>query len=149
MRIHLLLPLLLVLASLAAGQGQTPSWSLFGTGHPGSLGVPAIALDGPPAIGATVNVLMGNSFGLPTHGCLLFGDAMGTTPTPLGFDALIQNPLMQAVNIEPQGGVHPVPIANDPALCGNIYYLQILVFDPLASSGISASQGLIATIGCP
>ena len=50
-----------------------PSWSNYGSGVPGTKGVPALTSQGDPFLGSTVTVDLENSYGQPTIGLLFVG----------------------------------------------------------------------------
>jgi hypothetical protein len=123
------------------------SWTNYGSGHPGTNGVPSLTSSANPVIGTTPNLLLGNSANAPTLGGLLFGLSIANAPTPWGGTALVQ-PLASVTVVLPQAGAPlPFPIPSDPMLCGIAVYAQGVVFDPGATHGIAFTSGLAFSIG--
>jgi len=120
--------------------------SLYGTGWPGTLGVPSLSVDAPPVLGTTVQLLVGNSRGVTTQAVLLIGlDDLALTAKggTVLVDALLTLPLLLPAGTTSLPGAFP----NDPALCGLSLYTQAIEADPGASHGASFTRGLRLDMG--
>jgi hypothetical protein len=119
----------------------------YGTGHPGTLGVPSISASADPVVGATVSVDLGNSLGAATVGALFVGVQRVALPTPFGGTLLVQ-PLFGVTVAVPAFGLSvPITVPNDPAAIGGEVDFQAVEGDPGASLGVSFSRGLALVIG--
>jgi hypothetical protein len=146
---------LLVGDRYAGLNGQASVYSLgsaqrsnYGSGWPGTLGVPALTSWGLPAICSTIELRIGNSFGHFTQGALFVGSSSASLPT--GWDGtLLVLPLLAfpVVAIPSGGSSSPVTIVCDPSLIGVGAYLQVLEVDPGASRGVSFTPGLLLVVG--
>jgi len=129
------------------GCQETATWSLYGAGHPGTLGVPALTALANPVIGQSLSLFIGNSLGANTTGLLMLGLAQTQIPGSWGGDLLVV-PNINIILPVPAGGF-PIggTIPNDPVLCGQDLYLQVLEADPGASNKLSSSGGLFLNLG--
>lgn len=123
------------------------SWSNYGSGHPGTLGVPSLASSASPVLGTVPDVLLGNSTGALTVGAVFFGVAAASVPTPWGGTALVQPLVSSSLVLPPAGAALPLAIPLDPALCGFVLYAQGVVIDAGASAGIAFTPGLAYVLG--
>ncbi len=120
------------------------SWSNYGTGFPGTLGIPALTAQGDPVIGTTLSVDVGNS---ATIVALLVGTQSTSIPMKKGGDLLVV-PLLTLVLPLPVGGMTiDEDIDDDVALCGLEYFEQTLIVDFGAAKKQSASAGLKLVLG--
>jgi hypothetical protein len=125
-----------------------PASALYGSGCPGTPGVPKIGTDfGPPALGnlsftvRVANALVGSTaicgistakLTLPLLGCTLKID-----PTQPGFVIMPPQP------VAPDGvAALPAPIPHKLGLVGVTVYLQAVVFDPGAPEVFAFTRGL-------
>ncbi|MFO0981366.1 MAG: integrin alpha [Planctomycetota bacterium] len=126
-----------------SGKDYDASWINYGSGWPGTNGVPSITLSADPVICSTIDLQIGNSRGSQTVGSLFVGLAEGSIPTNLGGTLLVAPPWTIVTLPIPAAGVNlPVQVLCDSALLGLSVYLQILENDGGASSGVSFSKGL-------
>jgi len=129
---------------------QFPSmaeWYNYGFGWPGTNGIPSLILSGPPVIGTTINMLVENSFTIPTYGWLLWGDGPVVIPTAYGGSLMVQEIFSWP---QPIGlGVFSIPlvIPNDPSLICISFNLQVLEYDKGASHFVSFTPGLHIRFG--
>ncbi len=130
------------LVSMAAAEG-----TLYGSGWPGSSGVPTILNLTPPVLGGNLIVQVGNSAGPPTTGFLLLGFSAGSVPTFLGGTLLLVPSSVFILLIPPAGLDLQGMIPDDPRLCGVDVFLQALESDAGASHGFSFTQGLQLHLG--
>lgn len=124
-----------------------PSWSSYGAGHPGALGVPALDVGQPPMIGRDATFLCGNSSGSWTVGLLLIGSQRAALPTGFGFDLLVDPQFDLLLALPPGGTSFAAELPADDFLVGLTFDLQLLEIDWAASDQISASPGLEVVIG--
>jgi hypothetical protein len=123
------------------------SASSYGTGHPGTNGIPSLAASANPVLGTTPNLLVGNSAGAATVAALFLGVATANVPTPWGGVALVQ-PLASLGIAVPVGGASvPLAIPLDPLLCGFTIHAQAIVVDGGASQGLAFTAGLTLVLG--
>ncbi|HET6202957.1 MAG TPA: hypothetical protein VFI25_09175 [Planctomycetota bacterium] len=119
----------------------------YGSGWPGSSGVPALTCSAPPVLGASIGVALSNSWGSATTAILVVGSAEATVPTGYGGSLLVTPGGLLALPVPPGGLVLPLFIPPDPALCGATFYGQAAEADPGASAGLSFTPGLRVRIG--
>ncbi len=125
----------------------TASWSNYGAGFPGTLGVPTLTAATNPVIGSTLTVDVGNSATTATIAAILVGDTQASIPMRKGGNLLL-TPLLTIVLPLPPGGTSvDAEIENDPSLCGAEFFAQTLVADAGAAKGQSASAGLKLVLG--
>ncbi len=138
--------------SLTVACPGVPVRQNYGAGFPGTTGIPNLAFDADPIVGATPNLVADNSSGLATVGCLL----VGTAPASLFFAPLMAefavdpfdpSTFMLEFGIPGAGLVFPVPIALDQSLCGVSVYLQLIQYDMGAASCYAFTPGLEIVIG--
>ncbi|MEW6744847.1 MAG: PQQ-dependent sugar dehydrogenase [Planctomycetota bacterium] len=124
-----------------------PGWENYGTGWPGTNGIPDLVASAPPALCQTLSIEIDNSRGSDTLGALFVGLTEASLPTQWGGTFLL---LPEAVVIFPlpSGGASlPLAIPCDASLCGLIAYFQVLESDPGASAGVSFTPGLKLKVG--
>jgi WD40 repeat protein len=122
------------------------SWTNYGAGLAGTLGIPALVAQNPPTLGTTLTIDVGNSYGLATTLALFFG--FQTTDVPLkGGHLLVQPAALFIVPIGAAGMSFSSEIPEDEAICGVEVFLQALELDPGAVKGISFSAGLDLVVG--
>jgi hypothetical protein len=123
------------------------SSSNYGTGFPGTLGVPALTATAPPIIGGTVDVFIGNSLGAPTVALILVGLDSQSVAGSWGGDLLVL-PAFTTLFAIPAAGLNASgPIEDDSSLCAVSLFLQVLQGDTGAANNISSSAGLQLEIG--
>jgi WD40 repeat protein len=123
------------------------SWSNYGSGFPGTNGIPSLTSRSNPTIGSTVTIDLSNSSGQPTVGLLFIGFQKATIPTNLGGDLLVVPALTILVTFSYGGDWFTGSIPKDEALCGTTIDLQSIEADPGAAKGVSFTPGLDMTIG--
>jgi len=123
------------------------SWTNYGMGWPGTLGIPQFTASADPIQGTTITLNLDNSMGFNTIGILFIGLARANISTKLGGTILVVPILVVPLGI-PAGGLPlPGPISNDPAFCGLTVDLQVLESDSGASKGVSFTPGLELVFG--
>jgi Tol biopolymer transport system component len=127
---------------------STPaSWSNFGTGFPGTNGVPSFTSQQNPAFGATVTLDLANSYANPTAGLMFVGFQRTSIHSNWGGDLLVVPALTQFVTFSYGFDSFTGTIPADPALCGITVDLQAIEADPGAARGVSFTEGLELVIG--
>ena len=125
------------------------SATMYGTGKPGTFGVPALSAT-PPVIGGTFTMNLSNGYPGATA-WIIIGSAAANIPFDCG--AFLNNRLeIFAWPVPVDAGGHisiPITIPGGPARCGVATYWQMMMIDPAASCGkhTSQSNGLILTAG--
>jgi hypothetical protein len=122
-------------------------WSNYGSGYPGSNGVPAFDAQADPVLGTTLTLGLGNSLGLATPAVLLVGYQRASIPTGRGGDILVVSAFIVPINVPSIGTTISGPIANDPALCGTTIDLQAIEVDAGSNTGLSFTEGLELMLG--
>ncbi|MFO0984255.1 MAG: hypothetical protein U1E76_21455 [Planctomycetota bacterium] len=122
-------------------------WTNYGSGWPGTNGVPSFSSNANPIIGTSITLNVGNSLGAATTGFVALGFSSASTPTIYGGTLLVVPSQFLAIPL--LAGTTPLPgtIPADESLCGLSVYLQVLEIDPGASAGISFTRGLQLAMG--
>jgi len=123
------------------------SWSNYGVGWPGTLGVPSIVSNADPELGATITITISNSLGASTTGLLFVGLAEANIPTNKDGTLLVLPLLWVPLPIPTAGAALIVTFPADDSLCGLEVDLQVLEVDPGASKDISFTPGLKLILG--
>ncbi len=123
--------------------------SSYGTGWPGTLGVPTLTASAPPKMGEMIDIQLGNSVGVTTFGAFYLGFQPESLLTPKGGTLLVKSPYLFTANLPIFWPFTPVPfdIPCQSIFCGLTMYMQTLQLDPGASHEISFSPGLELTLG--
>jgi len=129
--------------------GVFASWGTYGTGWPGTNGVPAVSASNAPLMGGQLGVQVGNSLGAPTTAYMLLGFSQANLPTPQGGTILVGfiPALVLPLPLGPSGAVLAANIPVDTAFCGVDLYMQFIEIDPGAPGGASFTKGLRLTFG--
>jgi len=122
-------------------------WMNYGSGHPGTLGIPELSSDSDPVLGTVVNLTMGNSSGIDAAALVLLGFQETDLLTRLEGHILVIPFRIYLLPIPAGGLVMPVPLSDDLQFCGLPVYLQTLQFDQGASRRVSFSPGLLLLLG--
>jgi hypothetical protein len=123
------------------------SWSNYGTGWAGTLGVPSLVAESNPVVGQPISIDVGNSAGVATIGVLAVGAASASKPTALGGTLLVDAYAWTIFALPSTGYVFADTIPDDPALDGVDFYLQALEADGGASRHVAFSAGLDLLLG--
>ena len=126
---------------------DTASWSNYGSGWPGTFGVPALTSRDDPVLGSDVTVDIENSLGSTTRGFLFLGFDSASIATRLGGTLLVDSTWTWPLTIPGAGLSLTDTLPNDPALSGTSIYLQTLEIDSGASHGVSFTAGLELRLG--
>ncbi len=130
--------------------GALASCVEYGTGWPGTNGIPTLACSAPPALGTTIDIQVGSSADNGEAACLLFSLQQANYVTKWETTALVAKPYLMMIGFHPlpAGGANfALDIPVDAALCGTKAYIQMFQQDPGASRGISSSRGVELTLG--
>ncbi|MBI4879533.1 MAG: hypothetical protein HY812_07735 [Planctomycetes bacterium] len=123
------------------------SWSVYGQGYPGTLGVPAISASSAPVIGTSTSVQIGNSAGVNTMALVIAGGSQVLVPGGWGGSLLVAPQAMAALLAPTTGLTLPWVIPPDPSLCGLCVFAQALLADAGAPAGVSNTAGLKLILG--
>ncbi|MFN3240948.1 MAG: GEVED domain-containing protein [Planctomycetota bacterium] len=129
---------------LVAG-GAPAGRVVYGAGHPGTNGIPAIGASQVPSVGNAAFELEVSGAFPNSLGVLGVGDGQGATPLFGGTLLLDVNQTIHVLGaaIDAAGdGVVPVPLPNQPALLCSTFFCQWLVLDPGASQQFAFTPGL-------
>jgi hypothetical protein len=130
-----------------SGCGTPAAWSNYGSGWPGTLGVPSLTLSAPPVLGTTVEATVGNSAGSPALSILIVGSNPTFVPTPIGGALLVIPDSYEFVVLPAPALTLQVSLPADPSACGRHVYGQVVEVDPGASSGYAFSRGIELILG--
>jgi WD40 repeat protein len=123
------------------------TWTNFGTGFPGTNGIPAFTSQQNPSFGTTVTLDLANSYGAPTTGLLVVGSQRGSFFTTSGAELLVVPTWIEPITLS-YGAVSVTgTIPDDFELCGVPFDLQGIETDPGAAGGFSFSPGLELVVG--
>jgi hypothetical protein len=122
------------------------SWSNYGIGLAGTLGVPTLALSADPEFGASPALLVGNSAGAWSVAFLVVGTARASLPIAGG--TLLVLPGTIAAEGLPLAGLSlGFSVPYDATLFGFALDVQAIEIDAGASQGLSFSPGLELVFG--
>ena len=127
---------------------STPaSWSNYGAGFPGTLGVPSLTSRSNPVLGTSLAIDVANSSGIYSVGLLFVGYQRTDLPSVWGGDLLVSPVMAELLGLPPSGAVVAGAVELQPQLCGLTVDLQALELDPGAAKGVSFTQGLELVLG--
>jgi hypothetical protein len=122
-------------------------WSNYGTGFPGTNGIPSLTSRTDPVLGTTVTLDISNSSGISTFGVLFIGYQRAQIPTGRGGDLLVDPLVTVFVNIPASGTTFTGDIPNDSSLCGFKFDVQAIESDLGAAMRLSFTPGLELVLG--
>jgi len=123
------------------------AWSNYGTGFPGTNGIPSFTARADPILGTTVTLDLANSWGSPTIGVLLAGVARASIPTNRGGDLLVDALVVGPIAFGAGDVAIDWDVPNDVRWEGLAVDAQALEADPGAAKGVSFTAGLELTLG--
>jgi Tol biopolymer transport system component len=123
------------------------SWTDYGSGFPGTNGVPTITSRDLPILGATITLDVSNSYGKPTWGVLLAGIGRADDATLRGGAILVDLPLVDPITFSYGSDSFSGTLPLDFGEFGTTLDLQVLEFDPGAAKGVSFTAGLELVLG--
>jgi hypothetical protein len=120
----------------------------YGTGWPGTNGIPNLVSSAIPAFETSINLTIDNSAGAPTVALLLAGFAQASIPTRAQGTILVSPPWVLIALALPVGQLQmPSVVPTDVRYCGLKVDLQVLEQDFGASRNISFTPALELTLG--
>jgi len=123
------------------------SWVNYGSGYPGTNGIPPLTLAAAPSLGTTPNLQIGNSSGLAAAMAVFISTERASRVTGFG-GLLLAEPTSSFTAVLPAAGMNlGLPIPNIPALINVSFYLQSIQIDAGARFALAFSQGVCMTIG--
>jgi hypothetical protein len=128
-------------------KGFDAYWQNYGSGFPGTLGIPSLTSSADPVFGTTISIDFSNSYGFYTPSVLLVGLDSASIPTSAGGTILVDFLIAALVGVGPGGASVAGTIPVDEHLCGVSIYLQVLELDPGAAKNLSFTPGLQLAIG--
>ena len=123
------------------------TWTNYGSGFPGTLGVPSFTSRADPVLGTTLSLDLANSYGNDTAALLLAGYEEASIPTNLGGTLLLMPALTLSLQVRWNGSTIDVGIPDESWFCGIEVYLQVLEVDPGVAKGVSFTEGLNLLFG--
>jgi hypothetical protein len=123
------------------------SWSNYGSGFPGSYGVPALTSQQNPVLGTTITVDLDNSLQAPTTGLLFLGFQQTDIPTNRGGHLLVVPAFTVPITFSFGPDSFSGALPQDVRLCGTTVEVQAIELDPGAAFGISFTPGLEFVLG--
>ncbi|MFO0984856.1 MAG: FG-GAP repeat protein [Planctomycetota bacterium] len=123
------------------------TWLSYGSGWPGTNGVPSFTAAGDPVLCTTVTLNLDNSLGTNTTAALFIGLAQSDQPTIYGGHLLLVPTTIFLLPLPGGGLALPGSLPCDPILCGVSVFLQALEVDAGAAKGISFTPGLQLVLG--
>jgi Tol biopolymer transport system component len=123
------------------------TWSSYGDGHAGTLGIPALAPGWRPVLGSRITVDVGNSSLDYTVGAMFIGFEQTVIRSSWGGDLLVVPAITQLVGLSPWGARLFGDLPDDESLIGFSIDLQAIEVDAGAAKGMSFTQGLELLLG--
>lgn len=119
----------------------------YGTGYAGTNGVPVLTASAAPVLGTSPTLGIGNSSPAATTGALFAGAQRANLPTPLGGTLLVDILASVTLAVPASGASVPMPVPNDPGLCGVVVDFQAVLLDAGARFGVAFTPGLEFVLG--
>jgi hypothetical protein len=126
---------------------QRAWWTNYGSGWPGTIGIPTFAATGDPLLCSTITLDLGNSRGTNTVAALFLGLAPTDQPTDYDGHVLVVPSSIHLLTLPSAGLSLSGGLPCDGFFCGASIYLQALEIDPGASQGVSFTRGLRLVVG--
>ena len=123
------------------------TWSNYGSGFPGSNGVPSLTALSDPELDSALTLALSNSYGGFTFGVMFIGFQQATFHSSWGGDLLVLPAITLVVGLPPSGTTLSGTIPNEVGLCGFEIDLQALESDVGAAKGVAFTQGLELDLG--
>jgi Tol biopolymer transport system component len=128
-------------------RGIHASWTNYGSGFPGTKGVPPLAPEADPVLGTAITVDVGNSAGVFTVGLLFVGLQRAQVHSGWGGDLLLVPSITLVIGLAPSGASLDGELPLDEELCGLAIDLQAIELDRGAAKGVSFTPGLELLLG--
>ena len=123
------------------------SWTNYGPGWPGTLGIPSLVGVGAPGIGESFSIALSDSCTTPTTALLFLGFAQISIPTNKGGTLLVVPAFTIPLAVPTSGVTLTGAIPDDSALIGLQLDAQAIETDAGASKGVSFTPGLEIDLG--
>jgi hypothetical protein len=123
------------------------AWTNYGSGWPGTQGIPGFTAGGDPVLCNPVTLDLGNSLGANTTGVLFIGLAPTDQPTAFAGHLLVLPLNVFHLSLPAAGLSIAGTVPCDSTVCGLSLYLQALEVDAGASRGLSFTRGLRLVLG--
>jgi Tol biopolymer transport system component len=123
------------------------SWANYGTGLPGTLGIPTFTSRDDPVIGTTIRLDLANSRGVQTPGLLFVGGSAGSMKFKGGTLLVDDVLILVQLGVAAGGMTIDVDVPNDLTLVGAAAYVQVMELDPGAVKGFSFTPGIELDLG--
>ena len=123
------------------------SWANYGTGWPGTFGVPSLTAQNNPVLGSKLNVDLENSSGLFSVTLFLVGYQQASLHSSLGGDLLLIPSTAALLLLPPGGTTLATLLPSDVSLAGFEIDSQALETDLGATKGVSFTAGLQLILG--
>jgi hypothetical protein len=125
------------------------SWSNYGTGWPGTAGVPGLTASALPTLGTLLDLELTSAAPTQQIGLLLLGLQAADLPTPFGGALLVDFVTSEALvaPVAPTRFLRPLQIPISTTYLGLVVHGQFVHFDAGAAQGIAFSRGLAVAIG--
>jgi hypothetical protein len=123
------------------------SWTNYGSGWPGTNGIPSFTATGDPVLCGPITLELANSLGASTTAVLFLGLAPTDQLTSYDGHVLVALTNLFLLGLPGAGLGIPGIVPCENALCGRSVYLQALEVDPGASRGVSFTPGLKLVFG--
>jgi hypothetical protein len=134
-------------ADIFVNDSDVAAWTNYGSGFPGTNGIPSFTSSGDPTLGTTITLDLANSSGLPAPGLLFAGVQRATLHTNRGGDLLLLPLLAIPITFSYSGDQFPWSIPADATLAGLTIDLQAVEADTGAANGVSFTAGLELAVG--
>jgi Tol biopolymer transport system component len=123
------------------------SWSNYGAGFPGTLGIPTFTSRADPVLGTTLDCDLASSSGLPSIAIVVIGLQRADLPSSWGGHLLVLPFVTELLALPSSGVQFGGAIPGDASLCGLVVDLQALELDPGAARGVAFTPGLALSLG--
>ena len=123
------------------------NWYNYGTGFPGTFGVPSLTAQSPPSFASNLTIDVGNSSGQSAVGVLFVGFVQTSIHSAWGGDLVVVPFLTVSIPVPPSGLPLSGGIPNQETLCGFTIDMQVIQSDPGAFKGVAFTPGLALQIG--
>jgi hypothetical protein len=125
----------------------TASWTNYGSGWPGTNGIPAFTSSANPVLCQVIHLSLENSSPALTPAVVFMGWNEASLKTDWDGTLLVLPILATPILLPPQGMVFTIHVPCDGSFCGLPAYLQVLEIDSGASKGVSFTPGLKLLLG--
>jgi Tol biopolymer transport system component len=123
------------------------SWSTYGTGFPGTNGVPSLNSQSNPTFGSSLIIDLASSSSFYTAAVLFVGYQQAQIHSAWGGDLLLLPAITSLIALPPTGTSLTGDLPDDEAYCGFEVDLQAIEADAGAAKGVSFTPGLQLILG--